>query len=134
MKTNFEVATAEPLVLIIDDNAGVRRVLTQLAGAVGMRAAVAQDGIKGLEFARTMKPDLVILDVRMPGPDGCSVCADIRRDPATRNIPVLMLSGLGAAEDELRALDNGADDYVAKPFRLDELVSRIEALLRRRSR
>jgi DNA-binding response OmpR family regulator len=119
-----------PTYLIADDNAGVRRVLSILLGATGATTLTAEDGDAALEAARRCLPDLILLDVNMPGRDGHQVAAALRAEEATRRIPILMLSGLGEV-DENRGLDSGADDFLGKPFRFDNLMARVRALLRR---
>ncbi|NGM16540.1 response regulator transcription factor [Xiamenia xianingshaonis] len=76
-------------------------------------------------------PDLILLDIMLPGKDGLEILTDLRRDPSTRHIPVMMLTAKGAEIDKVQGLDSGADDYLAKPFGMMELVSRVRALLRR---
>ncbi len=120
----------QPTVLIADDNEGIRRVLVRsLCG--GRRTLTAGDGTAALDMARRHLPDLVLLDVNMPGLTGLEVCAELRADASTRHIPILILTGLGAMEQEVAGIDCGADDYLAKPFNLDELNARVRALLRR---
>lgn len=120
---------SSPTLLIADDNAGVRRVLVQMLAAAGMRTVTADDGNQALDLARRCHPDLIILDVRMPGRDGYQVCLELRESESTRHIPILMLSGLGEFEAEFGRIGTGADDYLAKPFRSVELEARVRALL-----
>lgn len=118
--------------LIADDDEDIRQVLTRGLGR-GRRTLLAGDGAAALELARRHLPDLIILDVNMPGRGGLEVCAELRADPRTRRTPIMMLTGLGTLEQELSGLDCGADDYVAKPFHLAELDARVRALLKRRA-
>jgi two-component system phosphate regulon response regulator PhoB len=117
-------------VLIADDNVGVRKVLMQCLGGGDRCLLLAADGDSALALARTHLPDLIILDVGMPGRDGYQVCAELRGREATRRIPVLMLSGL---HDYETAGGVGADGYLSKPFNLNELESRVRALLARKT-
>ena len=128
------IETMEPTLLVADDNSGVRRVLVQMLGAAGLRTVTASDGAQALEHARRFRPDLILLDVNMPGRDGFSVCEELRRDAATRSIPILMLTGRATPEDERHGLDSGADDFVGKPFVFEDLRARVLELLGRKVR
>jgi two-component system, OmpR family, alkaline phosphatase synthesis response regulator PhoP len=116
--------------LIADDNPGVRKVLYQLLWEEDRDFVLAADGDAALRLARRELPDLVILDLRMPGRDGYDVCDALRSEEATRSIPVLMLTGAG---DEEAARVAGADAYMAKPFDMRLLGARVRELLRRAS-
>lgn len=120
-------------ILIADDNPGVRRVLVQMLGAAGMRTVTAGDGDAALEAARRLRPDLIILDVRMPGRDGLSVCGALREDEATRRIPVMILTGMGESAAQYAGIGSGADDYMGKPFHYPELERRVRGLLARKA-
>lgn len=121
------------VVLIADDNPGVRRVLAQcLAGE--RRVLTAEDGGSALALAREHRPDLIILDVRMPGLDGQAVCAELREDAATRDIPILMMTGMGEHEAAYRAIGSPADGWLHKPFDMRELEARVSGLLGRGGR
>ena len=124
----------QPKVLIADDNTTVRRILTQFLNVGDRRVLEAADGDAALVLAREHLPDLIILDVRMPGRDGHQVCSELRQQEATRHIPVLMLSGVGALSEEYLGTSNGADDYLSKPFNFHDLESRVNALLGRSPR
>ena len=115
-------------VLIADDNAGTRRVLERCLGE-GRRLLTAEDGLTALDLARAHRPALIILDVRMPGLDGYDVCAQLRDDEDTRAIPILMLTGLDVQEAAYRSIGQPADAWMAKPFNVNELVSRVGELL-----
>lgn len=119
-------------VLIVDDSAGVRKVLAQCLGAADRLLLTAEDGDAALELARVHLPDLIILDVRMPGRDGYQVCAELRGSESTRSIPILILTGQSA--DEAGSADGGADGRLAKPFNVNDLQARVDALLRRNAR
>ena len=121
-----------PRVLVVDDDekiaASVRRALVYDGYAVD----VASDGVAALAHVRDEPPDLVILDVMLPGLDGLEVCRRLRAD-STADLPILMLTARDATADRVRGLDMGADDYLVKPFAYEELLARVRALLRRRS-
>lgn len=124
------------MVLIADDNPGVRRVLTQCLGVGDRVLLTAENGEEALTLARAHLPDLIILDVRMPGRDGHQICSDLREDVNTAHIPVLMITGQGALEAELGRIGSRADSHLAKPFNINELEARVRTLLggRRRDR
>jgi DNA-binding response OmpR family regulator len=116
-------------ILVIDDDPAVTSVLKRSLAYEGFAIDVAASGEEGLTIARTRYPDLVILDVMMPGLDGYEVLARLRAgDP---HLPVLMLTAKDAPADQVRGLTEGADDYVVKPFTFEVLLARIHALLRR---
>ncbi len=116
-------------VLIADDEAAVRDALGRVLGHEGYDVETAARGDEALELALRGGLDLIVLDVMMPEPDGLEVCRTLRsRDVRT---PILMLTARGEVSDRVEGLDAGADDYLAKPFALDELLARIRALLRR---
>ena len=119
-----------PRVLVVDDDTAVTNVLKRGLALEGYAVDVATSGNQGLSVARDRAPDLVILDVMMPGLDGFEVLSRLRA--ADANLPVLMLTARDAAVDQVRGLENGADDYVVKPFTFSVLAARVKALLRRR--
>ena len=118
-------------VLIVDDEAdlvwGVRYALLD----EGYDVAAAYNGGDALALAREQRPDVIVLDIIMPGLDGIELCHELRRDAGLGSIPILFLSTRGAVADRIRGLDEGGDDYLGKPFDLAELKARIRALLRR---
>jgi DNA-binding response OmpR family regulator len=116
-------------VLVIEDAPEVLRVVSRTLEDAGYRVLTASDGDSGLTAVLDAQPDLVILDIGLPGRDGFQVLRDLRSRGITT--PVLMLTGRGAIPDRVEGLDAGADDYLPKPFDYDELVARIRALLRR---
>jgi DNA-binding response OmpR family regulator len=116
-------------ILIIEDEAPMRRALADLLASEGYRALAAADGVSGLQRALAEKPDLILLDVMMPKLDGFALCAELRR--MANPVPVVMLTAKGQIEDRVSGLDVGADDYLVKPFSTDELLARVRALLRR---
>ncbi len=116
-------------ILIVDDAQQVRRVLRTALSAEGYTIFEAATGEEALESIRTSTPDAILLDVNMPGIGGLEACREIRR---TLDVPILMLTVRNAERDKVLALDAGADDYVVKPFGMQELLARIRAALRRR--
>lgn len=115
-------------ILVVEDDPTVAEVVTGYLHRADYTAVVASDGRTGLELARAMTPDLVILDVMLPGLDGIRFCRELR---VRSQVPVIMLTALGAEEDRLRGLEVGADDYLTKPFSPRELVLRVQSVLRR---
>jgi two-component system response regulator MprA len=118
-------------ILVVDDEAAVRDALSRTLRFEGYQVAVANDGVAALETLRTLDPDLVLLDVMMPRLDGLATCRRLRADGNV--VPVLMLTAADSVGDRVAGLDAGADDYLVKPFALQELLARIRALLRRSS-
>lgn len=121
----------KPLILIVDDEEDVRELVGMNLRRAGCAIAEAADGLEGLRKVRELKPDVVVLDVMMPGRDGLQVCEELRMLESTRNVPVIMLTAKGQTEDRIAGLEHGADDYLPKPFSPKELVLRVQALLRR---
>ena len=118
-------------VLIVEDDPNIRELLQMYLEKDGYAVTLATDGGQGLDKFRSIKPDLVLLDVMMPVMDGWAVCKAIR---AEGNTPVIMLTAKGETDDKVMGLKAGADDYVTKPFEMKELLARIEAVLRRADR
>lgn len=119
--------TSAPRVLVIDDEMQIRRFLDIGLRAEGYQVLQAANAAEGLALAATQSPDLVILDLGLPDREGHEVLAELRQWSA---VPVLMLSVRSAESEKVRALDNGANDYVTKPFGMQELMARVRALLR----
>jgi len=117
-----------PTILVVDDEPQIRRVLRTTLAADGYSIIEAHDGADALLKLGSERPDLVLLDMNMPGMDGLEVCREIR---LASDVPILMLTVRNAERDKVRALDAGADDYVVKPFGIQELLARIRAALRR---
>jgi two-component system response regulator MprA len=117
-----------PRVLIAEDDERLRAMLSRGLRYAGFEVFEAGDGLVALEQAQRLAPDLVVLDIGMPGLDGLAVCASLR---ATSAVPILMLTARGEVSDRVGGLRGGADDYVVKPFVFQELVARLEALARR---
>jgi adenylate cyclase len=120
-------------VLVADDNEDNRQLLDDILRGAGYAPLFAADGYEALEVINQHKPDLVILDISMPGLNGFDVCAQMKANPDTRAIPVLMLTALMDIESRVRGLGLGADDYVTKPYSPRELVARVDARLRVKS-
>jgi two-component system OmpR family response regulator len=124
-----EASTMAELILIVDDEAGVRELLGDALRIAGFETATAQDGMSALTAIRTKKPDLLIIDINMPLMDGFELVERLRS--TGDNTPALMLSARADRIDVTRGLTLGADDYVTKPFGLEELLLRVKAILRR---
>jgi DNA-binding response OmpR family regulator len=118
-----------PLIAVIDDQEGLRDSLKLNFESVGFRVVLACNGEEGLEVIEIHKPDLIILDVVMPGKDGLQICREIRN--LGNSTPVILLTYRSALVDKVLGLDLGADDYIGKPFEVNELLARVRALLRR---
>ena len=117
-------------VLVVDDDARIAAALKRALTYEGFEAESAGDGEEALRLAAERPPDLVILDVLMPGLDGIEVCRRLRR---AGDVPILMLTAKDGTADRVRGLDSGADDYLVKPFAYEELMARVRALLRRQA-
>lgn len=118
----------KPKILIIEDDQGILKFLKRGLSYEGYQILVAEDGESGLETAEEEDPDLVILDIMLPGMDGLEVCRQLRNEGDT---PIMMLTAKDQTSDRVTGLDMGADDYLVKPFEFRELLARIRALLRR---
>jgi len=115
-------------VLVIEDDQGILKFLRRGLTYEGYEVDVAEDGKQGLELAKEKEPDLVVLDLMLPGIDGLEVCRQLRADG---DVPILILTAKDETNDRVMGLDMGADDYMVKPFEFKELLARIRALLRR---
>jgi len=115
-------------ILIVDDEPQIRRVLRTTLSSHGYSVAEARGGDEALEAIRAGRPDLILLDVNLPGISGLDTCREIRR---SMDVPIIMLTVRNSERDKVQALDAGADDYVVKPFGAEELMARIRAALRR---
>lgn len=116
-------------VLVVDDEPMIVEMLTMGLNYQGFEVSAAANGLSALEQAHLHKPDLIVLDVMLPGIDGVEVCRQLR---ARSDVGILMLTARGELEDRVRGLDSGADDYLVKPFTFRELMARVRAILRRR--
>jgi two-component system OmpR family response regulator len=121
--------TPEARLLVVDDEPNIRELLSASLRYAGFEVATAADGQQALALADSFRPDLLVLDVMMPGLDGFGVVRRLRQ--SGRHTPVLFLTARDAAEDKVSGLTLGGDDYVTKPFSLDEVLARIRAVLRR---
>jgi len=121
----------KPTILVVDDEPDVIEILRFNLNGAGFEVTASENGKDALQKARRLKPDLIVLDLMLPEMDGLEVCKYLRRDPATENIPVLMLTARAGEIDRVLGLEIGADDYVVKPFSPRELVLRIKKLLQR---
>src|SRR6202040_3795422 len=115
-------------ILVVDDDSQIRRVMRNALSSHGYTIIEARNGEEALKKVRAERLDLIILDLNMPDMDGIEVCREIR---VVSNLPIIMLTVRSAEKDKVRALDAGADDYVVKPFGIQELLARVRALLRR---
>jgi signal transduction histidine kinase len=118
-----------PTVLIVDDNVQNLQVLANILRERRYRVATARDGFKALDFIARRKPDLILLDIMMPGMDGFTVCRKLKSDDASKEIPVLFISALSDTDDKLKGFEAGAQDYITKPFQKGEVFARVNAHL-----
>ena len=119
------------MIWCVDDDSTIRDIEVYTLTQIGFEAKGFADGISMLEALKTEKPELIVLDIMLPGKDGVEVLKKIRSNPETRKIPVIMATAKGTEMDKIQGLDTGADDYLVKPFGVMEMVSRIKAVLRR---
>jgi diguanylate cyclase (GGDEF)-like protein len=117
-------------ILLIDDSKAIHPLMSALIGNAHVTIHSAMDAQSGLHMAATLQPDLILLDVDMPGIDGFETCRRLRADPTTAGLPVIFITGRTATEEMVRGLNMGANDYVTKPFNIPELQSRVHAALR----
>lgn len=118
-------------ILVVEDDEIVARTVERSLRGHEFRVTIANSGVEGLKVARRQATDLIILDVIMPGMDGYAVCREVRADPLLANIPILFLTAKAKDEDRIAGFLAGADDYLTKPFNIDELILRIRAIMRR---
>src|SRR5258706_4081935 len=130
--TDNENSSRATRILVVDDEPTLMQVLSRFLGGEGYDAASATNGQEALEKIQKDVPDVLLLDVKMPILDGLSVCRAMRADFRTRGLPIILLTGNGGLEDRLQGYKTGADDFLTKPFNLDELKIRIEGALHRR--
>ena len=121
-------------ILLVDDDPLIQRLIAQLLIASGYQVETAVSGRMAIAMVQKAPPDLILLDVMMPEMDGYEVCQRLRQEPQGISVPVVMLTAMDEPESVIKALRSGADDYVTKPFEIDELVMRVEAHLRRSER
>jgi DNA-binding response OmpR family regulator len=125
------IAVAKPKVLVIEDEPDLLEVIQYNLEREGHKVVVCRNGEQGLSRIRTDNPDLVILDLMLPGMDGVEVCRQVKSDPVTRAIPIIMVTAKSEESDIVLGLGIGADDYITKPFSPRELVARVKVVLRR---
>ena len=119
------------LIYCVEDEKNIRDLVVYALNSSDFRAEGFEDGEAFREGVRKAMPDLVLLDIMLPGEDGMAILAELRRNKETRQLPVILLTAKGSEFDKVQGLDAGADDYVAKPFGVMELLSRVRAVLRR---
>lgn len=124
----------KPSILVIDDDPNISELLSINLEMAGYEVSKAEDGLKGQALAMQMVPDLIMLDLMLPRVDGFTVCQRLRRDDRTSDVPILMLTALTQTQDKVEGFNAGADDYLTKPFELEEMLARVRALLRRTDR
>jgi two-component system, OmpR family, response regulator RpaA len=118
-------------ILVVEDDEIVARTVERSLRGHEFRVTIANSGVEGLKIARRQATDLILLDVIMPGMDGYAVCREVRADPLLATIPILFLTAKAKDEDRIAGFLAGADDYLTKPFNIDELILRIRAIMRR---
>jgi len=125
------MSNLQPNVLIVEDEPPLVELLSYNLEKAGFRPQIARDGEEAILAVEEGKPDLVLLDWMLPYVSGIEICRRIRRNPETRDLPIIILTARGEEDDRIRGLDAGADDYVVKPFSPSELIARVRAVLRR---
>jgi DNA-binding response OmpR family regulator len=126
--------TDKPRVLVVEDEAPIRELLRLHLSVGGFDVTEAGDGTRALELARSQRFELIVLDVMLPGIDGITVCRAVRVEGASVQTPILMVTARDTESDTVIGLESGADDYLAKPFGIRELMARVSALMRRATR
>ncbi|MFH1036004.1 MAG: response regulator transcription factor [Pseudomonadota bacterium] len=122
---------SKPVVLVVEDERDILDLVDFHLRQAGYQVLKAPDGLQGLRLAQEQRPDLLVLDLMLPGLDGKELCRRLKQSEATRAIPVLMLTALASETDRIIGFEIGADDYLTKPFSPRELVLRVQAILRR---
>lgn len=127
------VTNSSPMqrILIVEDEVDMAELVAFNLQRAGFEVIKAHDGVTGTEIALKERPDLIVLDLMLPGRDGFGVFRELRRDARTANTPVIMLTARAQTEDRIQGLETGADDYLTKPFSPKELLLRIQAILKR---
>ncbi len=133
MPAGLRTAMARPRILIIEDERGLTDVLAYNLSREGYEVSVAHDGQEGLRKAQMQLPDMILLDLMLPGMDGLEVCRQLRAGEQTRGVPILMLTAKAEETDQVVGFSMGADDYVTKPFSMKVLMARVGAVLRRKA-
>ena len=122
---------AEEKILVIDDEENILELIRFNLENNGYKVLLASNGLDAIKLVKSESPQLVLLDLMLPGMDGYQVCKEIRRDNAISNIPIIMITAKGEEIDKVLGLELGADDYITKPFSIRELIARVKAVLRR---
>jgi two-component system, OmpR family, phosphate regulon response regulator PhoB len=122
---------SQPRILIIEDERGLVQSLTWYFAREGYETISAHDGVEGLRKAQTLLPDLILLDLMLPGMDGLAICRELRAGERTRDLPIIMITAKSEESDQVLGYGMGADDYVPKPFNNKVLLAKVKALLRR---
>lgn len=122
---------SQPRILIVEDERGLVQSLTWYFTREGYETLVAHDGLEGLRKAQTLLPDIVLLDLMLPGMDGLAICRELRGGERTRDLPIIMITAKSEESDQVLGYGMGADDYVTKPFNNKVLLAKVKALLRR---
>jgi two-component system phosphate regulon response regulator PhoB len=122
---------SQPRILIIEDERGLVQSLTWYFNREGYETVAAHDGLEGLRKAQTLLPDVVLLDLMLPGMDGQTICRELRTGERTRDMPIIMITAKSEESDQVAGYAVGADDYVTKPFNNKVLLAKVKALLRR---
>jgi DNA-binding response OmpR family regulator len=118
-------------VLVVDDEEYIQHILNFSFGAEGFEVITASDGEEAVTMARSERPDIIVLDIMMPKMDGYEACKQIKADPQTQDIPVILLTAKGREVDRKLGAEAGADDYVVKPFSPGRLIERVEGFIKR---
>jgi len=121
----------QPFILVVEDEVDLVTLLSYNLEREGYAVGTAYDGDEALLAAAERRPNLILLDWMLPHKSGIEVCRQLRRSQQTRNVPIIMLTARGEEGDRIRGLDSGADDYITKPFSVNELMARVRAVLRR---
>ncbi|MCD6378674.1 MAG: response regulator [Planctomycetes bacterium] len=128
----FQESSRRNVVLIVDDNKQNVELLREYLESIDVDTIAAYDGIEALDVVARSKPDLILLDIMMPKMSGFEVCRKLKSDPATRDIPIIMVTALGDLSDIDRGIESGTDDFLSKPINRLELITRVKSLLRLR--
>jgi signal transduction histidine kinase len=129
-RTSEKAGAARARIMIVDDHPENLKLLKRMLQECGWGVLAFPDGAMALKAAGRQPPDLVLLDITMPGLDGYQVCRQLKENPATRSVPVIFLSSLNAAEDKVKAFQNGGEDFITKPFHFEEVKARVDAHLK----
>ncbi len=116
-------------IIVIDDDPVIQKLIALTLRREGYEVVTASNGSEGLRKVQETNPNLVVLDISMPGLDGYQVCQYLRGDPATVNLPIIMVTAMTRPADQRHGFESGADDYLPKPFALADLVTRVQSLL-----